>query len=85
MAATRSGELSTAPGPRQIGMGHNGGPPLEDNPDPGGGRLLLWRRAKKKAWSVPREIALSRAKRAAEIGMSYHDYTLEILERGKYL
>ena len=64
-------------------IGHNGGPPLEE-PDPGGGRLFLWKRAKKKAWSVPREIALSRLKRAEQLGMTYHDYTLEILERGIY-
>ena len=66
------------------GPGHNGGPPLEE-PDPGGGRLFLWRRAKKRAWSVPREVALSRLTRAEALGMSYRDYTLEIMERGKYL
>lgn len=66
------------------GPGHNGGPPLEEE-DPGGGRLYLWRRAKKRAWSVPREVALSRLSRAEELGISYRDYTLEIMERGKYL
>ena len=65
-------------------IGHNGGPPLEE-PDPGGGRLHLWKRAKKKAWAVPREIALSRLARAEQLGMSYREYTLEIMERGKYL
>ena len=67
--------------------GHNGGPPLEDE-DPGGTswRSFVWRRAHKKAWKTPpREIALRRLARAEELGMSYHDYTLEILERGRYL
>ena len=67
-------------------IGHNGGPPLEE-PDPGAsGRLHLWRRANKKAWKTPpREIALRRLARAEELGMTYREYTLEILERGRYL
>jgi hypothetical protein len=28
---------------------------------------------------------LRRLARAEELGMSYHEYTLEILERGRYL
>jgi hypothetical protein len=69
--------------------GHNGGPPLddEDEPDPGASwRLWCWKRAHKRAWKTPpREIALRRLARAEELGMSCHDYTLEILERGRYL
>ena len=34
---------------------------------------------------MPREIALSRLARAEELGMSYREYTLEIMERGRYL
>ncbi|HYZ21094.1 MAG TPA: hypothetical protein VE690_02950 [Rhodopila sp.] len=69
-----------------IGIGHNGGPPLEDE-DPGAvsWRLWCWRRAHRKAWSAPREIALRRLERAEALGMSYHAYTLEILERGRHL
>jgi hypothetical protein len=48
-------------------------------------RLWCWRRAHKRAWSAPREIALRRLARAELLGMSYHDYTLEILERGRHL
>jgi hypothetical protein len=71
-----------APPPR---IGHNGGPALEpDDPD-ASWRLWCWRRAQKKAWSVPREIALRRLARAEALGMSYREYTLEILERGKHL
>ena len=68
-----------APPPR---IGHNGGPPLDPNET---GRLHLWRRASKRAWKAPREVALSRLARAEALGMSYREYTLEILERGKYL
>ena len=67
------------------GLGHNGGPRLDED-DPGASwRLWCWRRAQKRAWSVPREIALRRLARAEERGMSYHAYTLEILERGRHL
>jgi hypothetical protein len=67
------------------GIGHNGGPPLEEE-DPGGGRLFLWRKAHRKAWKTPpRDIALRRLERAEAAGMTYRAYTLEILERGRYL
>ena len=69
------------------GVGHNGGPPLEDE-DPGSvsWRSYVWRRAHKRAWKTPPpEVALRRLARAEELGMSYHDYTLEILERGRFL
>ncbi|SHI96079.1 hypothetical protein SAMN02745194_01420 [Roseomonas rosea] len=67
------------------GIGHNGGPPLE--PDAGASwRLFVWRQAHRKAWKTPpREIALRRLARAEELGMSYREYTLEIMERGRYL
>lgn len=66
------------------GTGHNGGPPLEE-PLATSWHLHCWRRASKKAWSVPREVALRRLARAEELGMTYRAYTLEILERGRYL
>ena len=65
--------------------GHNGGPALDEH-DPGASwRLWCWRRASKRAWSVPREVALRRLARAEELGMTYREYSLEIMERGKYL
>ena len=70
-----------------IDIGHNGGPPLEDE-DPGAvsWRSYVWRRAHKRAWKTPpREIALARLARAEGLGMSYRAYTLEILERGRHL
>ena len=66
------------------GPGHNGGPPLEEE-DPGGGRLYLWTRARKRAWAAPREVALRRLERAEALGMSYREYALEIMERGRHL
>ncbi|MBR0681841.1 hypothetical protein GXW74_15210 [Roseomonas eburnea] len=72
----------TMPPPR----GHNGGPPLEDDDDPAGWRSWCWRRARKRAWKTPPpEIALRRLARAEELGMTYKEYTLEILERGRHL
>ena len=63
-------------------LGHNGGPPLD--PD-ASWRLHCWRKASRRAWKAPREVALSRLARADALGMSYREYTLEILERGRYL
>ena len=65
--------------------GHNGGPALEDDDPDASWRLWCWKRAHKRAWSAPREIALARLARAEELGMTYREYTLEILERSRYL
>jgi hypothetical protein len=65
-------------------IGHNGGPPLDPDPD-AGWRLWCWRRAHKKAWSVPRDIALRRLANAEACSVTYREYTLEIMERGRYL
>lgn len=68
-------------------LGHNGGPPLAEE-DPGGAswRQWVWRRAHRRAWKTPPpEIALRRLARAEELGMTYREYTLEILERGRHL
>jgi hypothetical protein len=74
--------LSVAPS-----IGHNGGPPLDPPRDEHESwRSFCWRRAHKKAWKTPpREIALRRLARAEAVGMTYREYTLEIMERGRYL
>jgi len=70
----------------QQGIGHNGGPPLEDEDEGAAWRLFVWRKAHKKAWKTPPpEIALRRLERAEALGMTYREYTLEIMERGRYL
>ncbi len=69
-------------------LGHNGGPPLDpDEPDPHASwRHYCWRRAHKKAWKTPpREIALRRLARAEALGITYREYALEIMERGRHL
>ncbi|MXP62987.1 hypothetical protein E0493_06425 [Roseomonas sp. M0104] len=66
------------------GIGHNGGPALDPEPDPSW-HAWCWRRAHKRAWKTPpREIALRRLERAEANGMTYREYTLEILERGRH-
>jgi len=71
-------------------IGHNDGPPLEDEelPDWQIGDLFIahcWKRARKAAWRVSRDIALYRLERAERLGLTYEEYTLEILERGRNL
>lgn len=75
---------------REIRIGDNGGPKLEDEPpeDPGtvSWKGWIWRKRHKAAWKTPpREIALRRLERAEALGMTYKEYTLEILERGRHL
>lgn len=67
----------------------NNGPPLDDDAPPWGrngiGRYFEWSAAKKKAFDAPYDIAVMRARRAEALGLTYEEYTLEILERGRYL
>lgn len=68
---------------------HNNGPPLE-SPHPWGegpvGRFFDWKAAVDAAWkTIPPEIAIRRARRAEALGLTYVEYTLEILERGRHL
>ena len=70
-------------------QGHNGGPAL-DKPHEWGegpfGNYFEWRAAHRAAWKdIPRETAIRRANKAAALGLTYEEYTLEILERGRYL
>jgi hypothetical protein len=48
--------------------------------------LFCWRKAHRSAWKTPpREIVERRVARAQALGMTYRQYTLEILERGRFL
>jgi len=72
------------------GMGHNGGPPLDDHVPEWGlggiGNYFEWRAASERAFkSMPRETAVRRATKAAVLGLTFEEYQLEILERGRYL
>ena len=70
---------------------HNHGPPLDDDEGPewGDGDAYVyvnWRAAHQKAWKPKsRDHALFRLARAEAVGLTYEEYTLEILERGRYL
>ena len=67
-------------------IGHNNGPPLDDELKIVTWRHYCWKKAHAKAWKTPpREIALARLKRAEELGMSYKEYTAVILDTGVLL
>jgi hypothetical protein len=71
--------------------GHNQGPPLDDDEGPewGDGDIYVyfnWKAAHRKAWKpASRDVALFRLEKAEALGLTYAEYTLEILERGRYL
>lgn len=71
-----------------IGIGHNGGPSLDEHVPEWGlngpGQYFRWKGARQAAWRPKsRDHALFRLSRAEEVGLTYEEYTLEILERGK--
>lgn len=71
-------------------LGHNGGPPLDEHVPPwGDGQPALyfaWKRAHDAVWkAVPWETMIRRQRKAEAVGLTYEEYTLELLERGRYL
>ena len=82
----RPAEITAADIP---GLGHNGGPPLDHVPEWGVGGIgnyFVWRAASEAAFKkVPVETAIRRAKKAESLGLTYREYQLEILERGRFL
>ncbi|MCZ8261149.1 MAG: hypothetical protein O9333_13585 [Beijerinckiaceae bacterium] len=79
-------------GKRRIGIGHNGGPPLREKPHvppwgKGGiGHFFTWKAKHRAAWRpASADILLARQARAEALGLTCEEYTLEILERGRYL
>ena len=64
-------------------LGHNNGPDWFES------ELYLeycWRKAHEEAWRPPsQEIGVRRARKAEALGVTYKQYVLEILERGRYL
>ena len=72
------------------GLGHNGGPPLDEHiPEWGVGGIRTyfeWRTASEAAFkALPVETAIRRAKKAEALGLTFHEYQLEILERSRFL
>jgi hypothetical protein len=71
-------------------LGDNGGPALDDEgPEWGNGDPYVyfnWKAAHRKAWKpASRDMALFRLEKAEALGLTYEEYTLELLERGRYL
>jgi hypothetical protein len=72
------------------GVGHNGGPPLDRHRpewgDEGIGNYFYWKAAHRAAWHNPSPgIVAFRLRKAERLGLTYEEYTLEILERGRHL
>ncbi|WP_275189377.1 hypothetical protein [Bradyrhizobium sp. CSA112] len=71
--------------------GHNGGPPLDQEHRPewgngGIGNYFYWKAAHRAAWHNPSPgIVAFRIGKAERLGLTYEEYTLEILERGRHL
>lgn len=63
-----------------FGIGHNQGPPLA-----GAGAVHSWRKARAEAWKAPVEVVRRRIRAAEAAGLTYREYTLEIIERGRWL
>jgi len=68
--------------------GHNGGPPLDAHtPEWGNGGIgnyFYWKAAHRAAWKNPSPgIVAFRIKKAERLGLTYEEYTLDILERGR--
>ncbi|MBS0529853.1 MAG: hypothetical protein JSS22_10750 [Proteobacteria bacterium] len=73
-----------------ISAGHNGGPPLDEHiPEWGSGPIgnyFYWKAAHRAAWhGASPGIVMFRIRRAERLGLTYDEYTLEILERGRHL
>lgn len=71
-------------------FGHNGGPPLDDHEFAWGrapvATYFAWKRAHDEVWkSVPYHTMMRRVKSAEAIGLTYEEYTLEILFNGRWL
>ncbi len=69
-------------------IGHNGGPPLDQDDEPPGKLLFVkwaWTQARKKAFAAPTtEIMLFRLARAEAAGLNYDQYMLELLDTGRH-
>lgn len=80
-----------AAAPPDLAPRHNGGPPIADYEGPPWGKgdphlFLHWQRAHRAAWkNIPREVMLFRMAKADRLGLTYAEYMLEILERGRHL
>ena len=83
--------IEQASPPSTAAAGHNGGPPLEAEHRPewgdsGIGNYFYWKAAHRAAWrNTSPGIVAFRIRKAERLGLTYEEYTLEILERGRHL
>ena len=93
-ASKRSMRLaSSLPAGSTYPNNHNGGPPLEDECEHvpewskfGIRTYFSWKRAYNQVWkSVPHAIMLRRLQKARACGLTYEEYTLFLLDTGRYL
>ena len=88
--ARNSAAIGPASSDEAVPVGHNGGPPLDDHTPEWGrngiGNYFYWKAAHRAAWknSSPGIVAF-RIRKAERLGLTYEEYTLEILERGRHL
>lgn len=67
------------------GIGHNNGPPLEEEVNDAFVRYR-WKKAHAEAWkNPPLSILKFRLARAEAAGVSYHEYMLALLDSGRHL
>ena len=87
----RSSPTEPASPANSSAAGHNGGPPLDEEHTPewgngGIGNYFYWKAAHRAAWKNPSPgIVAFRIRKAERLGLTYEEYTLEILERGRHL
>ena len=72
-----------------VSIGHNGGPPLDDQFQWGEAPIdvyFAWKRAHADVWKrIPYATMIRRQRNAEALGLTYEEYTLEILFNGRYL
>lgn len=73
-----------------MSIGHNGGPALDDDGFAWGNAPIdvyfAWKRAHEDVWkAIPHATMLRRLKNAEAIGLTYEEYTLELLFNGRHL
>lgn len=66
-------------------IGHNNGPPLDDETPGYAWRRYRWTAVHKEVWTTPPMGVLKfRVARAQAAGLSYHDYMLTLLDSGRF-
>lgn len=68
------------------GLGHNGGPELDEEPPGYLWRRHCWTKAHREVWKNPgMGVMKFRVARAEAAGVGYREYMLHLLDTGRYL